>query len=252
MSRRVYDSRLLQFFVHALQRLEGYTPAGRLSAGIKLIVVEILRLGHARLESAVEAAGDEQREAGKAGDALDMVEADSEEVFERVYNALVSDYYARKARRETSNDTHTVALDRFVQGYAPSDYATSSPATKVGVIGEAARLAGHFLAANWSGLADEVAKAHANLSDAVENYQAEVGESDDSLLERDNAFDDARRFYMAGRDLLSAALRLDEKFDLLGKWAPPVSDIRTSLSPEIAKAGADAAPSEAAAETEPS
>jgi|GEM_PF-4062098 len=226
MTRRVYDRRLLQLFAHALQRLQGYMPDNHVSVTLKPIVENILSDGRRRLEVAVEASGDERREASQARDTLARVEADAGALFGRVYHALVADHHTRAAHGDTANTSHTVALDRFVEGYTPAIFEGTSIANRVDVMGEAARLAGHFLHANWPGLASEVASMHTQLSAAVAAYQAETGEADAALLARDAAFEAARIDYLAARDLLAGALRLDNKSELLGKWIPPVSDIR--------------------------
>lgn len=228
MTRRVYDSRLLQLFAHALQRLQGYVPDHRVSITLKPIAEDVLRGGHARLEAAVEASGDENREAGQARDVLARVEADGGALFARVYHALVADHHARAARGDTASTSHTAALDRFVEGYSPALFEGTSIANRVEVFGESARLAGHFLGTNWPQLARDVDRMHTQLADAVATFQAETGEADAALLARDTAFDAARLEYQAARDLITAALRLDKKPELLNKWVPPVTEIRES------------------------
>lgn len=228
MTRRVYDSRLLQLFAHAHQRFQAYSPDNRMSAHIKPLALEVLGRGHARLEAAVASSGDESREAGEAREALARVEDAAGAVFRRVYHALVADHHARAAHGDSAQTSHTVALDRFVNGHAPASFHSASSATRVEVMGEAARLAGHFLRANWAQLADEVDQSYARMTAAVAAFQAETGEADAAMLARDTAFEAARVEYQAARDLIAAALRLDAKHELLAKWAPPVSEIRAT------------------------
>lgn len=228
MVRRVYDRRLLQLFAHAQQRFQAYTPDNRVSVHIKPIALDVLDRGRASLEAAVAVSGDEKREAGEARDALARAESDARAIFKRVYHALVADHHGRAARGDTADSSHTVALNRFVDGYSPASFDGTSSANRVEVMGEAARLAGHFLSVNWPQLATEVDQSYSQLTAATATYQAETGEADAAMLARDLAFEAARVRYQAARDLISAALRLDSKSELLTKWVPPVSEIRAS------------------------
>ena len=248
MPRRVYDRRLLALLEAALGRGAAYQPGPR-SQALKPIIVDVFTRGRDAVRDAVEMAADESREAGEADDALRVLAGSSDDLFGRHYHAIVGDYHARRAAGEVANPSHTEALDRFLEGHSPASYAELSPARKVVVLGEAVRLGDQFLDPRWSDLHDKATQVHAELVDALDHAQLEAGQADEAQLARDQAFETGRTHYLAGREILSAALRLDGKSELLDKWAPPVSSIRSMRTAPDPAESSDAEPEPIAPDT---
>lgn len=143
----------------------------------------------------------------------------------QVYYTLKRQYAERRARGEPISEQDQ-KVEKFLRNLSPTEYITASFPTAVSALERAIDFANENLpedVVNFSESAlDRAKEARGRLEDLGERALRAYSDLED-------AREEAKSNYLAVRELVSAALRLEDRFDELNEIAPPVSAI---MSPE--------------------
>ena len=149
---------------------------------------------------------------GKAADAL-----------VRVYYTLKRQYAERRAKGKALTEQDK-QVEKFLRNLSPTEYITTSFPTAVSALEQAIDFANQNLPQDVVDLSrsalDRAKEARGRLEDLGERALKAYSDLED-------ARETAKSNYLAVRELLSAAFRLEDRFGELNTIAPPISDVMT-------------------------
>jgi CHASE3 domain sensor protein len=143
------------------------------------------------------------------------------EALVRVYYTLKRQYAERRARGEALTERDK-KVEEFLRSLSPTEYVTASFPTAVSTLERAV----DFASQNLPDELVNVSRSALDRAQEARNRLEELGERAlKSYSNVEKARGRAKDNYLAVRELTSAALRLEGRFNELNKIAPPVSDI---------------------------
>ena len=219
MTISVNDRRLLAGKKQTLERLDDLRfesdEANSIVATAKSVLTKSLDEYRAAIRR--EDLTDEVREIlrgprGKAADAL-----------VRVYYTLKRQYAERRAKGKALTEQDK-QVEKFLRNLSPTEYITTSFPSAVSALEQAIDFANQNLPQDVVDLSrsalERAKEARGRLEDLGERALKAYSDLED-------ARETAKSNYLAVRELLSAAFRLEDRFDELNNVAPPISDVMT-------------------------
>lgn len=143
------------------------------------------------------------------------------EALVRVYYTLKRQYAERRARGKALTEQDK-QVEKFLRNLSPTEYITTSFPTAVSALEQAVDFANQTLPQDVVDLSnsalDRVSEARSRLEELGERALKAYSDLED-------ARESAKSNYLAVRELLSAAFRIEDRYDELNDVAPPISDI---------------------------
>lgn len=145
----------------------------------------------------------------------------SAEAMSRAYYALQKLYAERRTKGEpvTERDEE---IRKFLDRFNPSDFLATSFPSALNAWERATQVAGQYIP-------DEVKNLSNQSIDRARQTRSRLEEAGQSALKAFSDLEDAREAtksnYLAARELTSAALRIEARYDELNDIAPPVSEV---------------------------
>jgi len=147
---------------------------------------------------------------GKAADAL-----------VRVYYTLIRQHAERRARGEALTEQDK-QVERFLRNLSPTEYITTSFPSAVSALEQAVDFANQTLP-------EDVVDLSRSALDRAREARSQIEQLGERALKAYSDLEEARETaksnYLAVRELLSAACRIEDRYDELNEIAPPISDI---------------------------
>ena len=186
----------------------------------------------ATAKSVLSASVDEYRKAIRREDLTDEVRDILQEPRGRASDALVRVYYTLKrqyAERRAKGEALTEQdkrVENFLRNLSPTEYITASFPTAVNALEKAVDFASQNLPEDVVDFSESALERAQEARNRIEELGERALQTYSNL---EKAREKAKSDYLAVRELVSASLRLEDRFDELNEIAPPVSAI---MSPE--------------------
>lgn len=217
MTISVHDERLLSGKEQTLEALREVEFENKQAQSAVEIGCRVLEESIEEYEKAIqrEDLTDEVREMlqeprGRAADAL-----------VRVYYTLKRQYAERRARGEALTDQDR-KVEEFLRNLSPTEYITTSFPTAVSALEQAVDFASQHLPEDLTKISESALDRADRARDRIEEIGERALQAYSNLEE---ARERAKSRYLAVRELTSAALRIEDRYDELNQIAPPVSDV---------------------------
>lgn len=217
MTISVHDERLLSGKERTLEALRAAEFDDEQASAAIQIAIEVLEESVQEYEQAIEREDltDEVREIlqeprGRTSDAL-----------VQVYYTLKRQYAERRARGEALTEQDR-KVEEFLRNLSPTEYITTSFPTAFSALEQAVDFASQNLPEDLTQLSESALERAREARERIE----EIGERAlRAYSNLEKARERAKSKYLAVRELTSAALRIEDRYDELNTIAPPVSDV---------------------------
>lgn len=225
MNVRMTDRRLIAATEEGKANLNGASFTGT-SADLRRTAVELLDRIIGDFKPEVEQLDEEGVEASEAKQILDTAEHRLDASFSDLYDGLVITHKHLQLS-QPDRDDHSDPLKRYLEGHSGSDFKRLSRADKVTVMNKALTYLDRYTTPNLvpPGVVSRARRCLSDFESAHQSYRDETAEVVDARNALEETRDEAHDNYLAARDALSAAVRLDDGGRSVNDYLPALNRV---------------------------
>ena len=213
------DARLRDGLAQLVKTMESMDDVGETARALIDAFVEEVRTQHTEFGEAIEREDLQEDALDHAGDAIGDADEGLQRAYERAYYSVQMEI-ARRRRDGEAVDDQERQLTRYFSNTTPREFERRARSVRAQEVERLVSLSDRFLAAEHADVVKGMREAAAAFDKTGTDHTKQREGHGAASQQLDESRERAGRTYRAGRDVLSAVLRLEGRVEELDELAP--------------------------------